>query len=119
MQALQSEILERIATILDLSETRVTARLKSSDPRSHVGILDLLAILSRDVRGLMKRVSFGVQRPIVPARRCAASARCEAPELLHDRVHCRRSALKDSGAAARERFATLKLCASLFRNVES
>jgi hypothetical protein len=53
-EALQEEILERIAAIQALSETMATAQLESPDPRSHGGILDALAILSRDVRGLME-----------------------------------------------------------------
>jgi hypothetical protein len=53
-EALQEEVLERIATIQALSETMATAQLESPDPRSHGGILDAPAILSRDVRGLME-----------------------------------------------------------------
>ena len=52
--ALQEEMLERIAAIQALSETVAMAKLEAPDARSHVGILDALAILSRDVRGLME-----------------------------------------------------------------
>lgn len=53
-EALQEEILERIAAIQALSETVATAQLEAHDARSHSGVLDALAILSRDVRGLME-----------------------------------------------------------------
>ena len=53
-EALRSEILDRIAAIQALSETMATAQLEAPDSRSHGGILEALAILSRDVRGLME-----------------------------------------------------------------
>ncbi|MBL8299637.1 MAG: hypothetical protein JNN30_14980 [Rhodanobacteraceae bacterium] len=53
-EALQEEILDRIAAIQALSEIVATAQLEAPDSRSHGGILDALAILSRDVRGLME-----------------------------------------------------------------
>jgi hypothetical protein len=53
-EALQEEILGRIAAIQALSETAASAQLEAPDSRSHCGILDALAILSRDVRGLME-----------------------------------------------------------------
>jgi len=53
-EALQEEILDRIGAIQALSETIATAQLEAPDSRSHGGILDALAILSRDVRGLME-----------------------------------------------------------------
>ena len=53
-EALQEEILERIAAIQALSETVAAAQLEAHDARSHSGVLDALAILSRDVRGLME-----------------------------------------------------------------
>jgi hypothetical protein len=53
-EALQEEMLDRIAAIQALSETVAAAQLEAPDPRSHGGILDALAILSRDVRGLME-----------------------------------------------------------------
>jgi hypothetical protein len=53
-EALQEEILVRIAAIQSLSETMASAQLEAPDSRSHGGILDALAILSRDVRGLME-----------------------------------------------------------------
>jgi hypothetical protein len=53
-EALQEEILDRIAAIQALSETIATAQLEAPDSRTHGGILDALAILSRDVRGLME-----------------------------------------------------------------
>ncbi|HWU51398.1 MAG TPA: hypothetical protein VN153_01155 [Tahibacter sp.] len=53
-EALQEEILDRIAAIQALSETIATAQLEAPDSRSHGGVLEALAILSRDVRGLME-----------------------------------------------------------------
>jgi len=53
-EALQEEMLDRIAAIQALSETVASAQLEATDARSHGGILDALAILSRDVRGLME-----------------------------------------------------------------
>jgi hypothetical protein len=43
-----------MAAIEALSETVAMAQLKSPDSRSHGVILDALAILARDVRGLME-----------------------------------------------------------------
>ena len=53
-EALREEMLERIAAIQALSETVASAQLEAPDSRSHGAILDALAILSRDVRGLME-----------------------------------------------------------------
>ncbi|TDR37386.1 hypothetical protein DFR29_12549 [Tahibacter aquaticus] len=53
-EALQEEMLVRIAAIQELSETIASAQLDSPGARSHGGILDAVAILSRDVRGLME-----------------------------------------------------------------
>lgn len=53
-EALQEEMLDRIAAIQGLSETVALAQLEAPDTRSHGAILDALAILSRDVRGLME-----------------------------------------------------------------
>ena len=53
-EALNEEILDRIAAIQALSETVAMAQLEAPDARSHGGILDALAILSRDVRGLVE-----------------------------------------------------------------
>jgi hypothetical protein len=53
-EALQQEMLDRVSAIHALSETVAMAQLEAPDPRSHVGILDALAILSRDLRGLME-----------------------------------------------------------------
>jgi hypothetical protein len=53
-EALREEMLDRIAAIHALSETRASAQLEAPDARSHGGILEALAILSRDVRGLME-----------------------------------------------------------------
>ena len=53
-EALHEEILDRIAAIQALSETVALAQLEAPDVRSHGGILDALAILSRDVRGLVE-----------------------------------------------------------------
>jgi hypothetical protein len=53
-EALREEMLDRIAAIQALSETMASAQLEAPDARSHGGILEALAILSRDVRGLME-----------------------------------------------------------------
>jgi hypothetical protein len=53
-EALHEEMLDRIAAIQALSETAAQTQFESPEPRSHVAILDALAILSRDVRGLME-----------------------------------------------------------------
>jgi hypothetical protein len=53
-EALHEEMLERIAAIQALSEMVAMAQLEAPDARSHVGVLDAVAILSRDVRGLME-----------------------------------------------------------------
>ena len=53
-EALHEEMLDRIAAIQALSETVATAQLQAADSRSHGGVLDALAVLSRDLRGLME-----------------------------------------------------------------
>jgi hypothetical protein len=53
-EALDDEIDSRLAAIQELSETIATAQLESPDSRSHSGILEAVAILARDVRGLME-----------------------------------------------------------------
>ncbi len=53
-EALEVEIMTRLAAIQELSETIASAELESPDSRSHGGILDAVAILSRDIRGLME-----------------------------------------------------------------
>jgi hypothetical protein len=53
-EALHEEMLDRIAAIQGLSETVAAAQLEAPDARSHGRILDALAILSRDLRGLME-----------------------------------------------------------------
>ncbi|TDR42621.1 hypothetical protein DFR29_108208 [Tahibacter aquaticus] len=53
-EALHEEMLDRIAAIQALSETVATAQLQAPDSRSHGGVLEALAILSRDLRGLME-----------------------------------------------------------------
>jgi hypothetical protein len=51
--ALQDEALSRATAIHHLSETLVTARLEAPDARSHGAILEAVAILSRDICGLL------------------------------------------------------------------
>ena len=46
-RSLEEEILERLSAIQALSQKMATAKLESSDPSSHGGLLDALAILSR------------------------------------------------------------------------
>jgi hypothetical protein len=53
-EALQEEILDRIAGHPRTQRTMATAQLEAPDSPSRGGILDALAILSRDVRGLME-----------------------------------------------------------------
>ena len=53
-EAWQDEVMYRLGAIQLLSETVATAKLESPDPESHSGILEAVAILSRDVRGLMR-----------------------------------------------------------------
>lgn len=52
--ALQDEVLARASAIHHLSEALVTARLEAPDTRSHGAILEAVAILSRDVCGLLE-----------------------------------------------------------------
>lgn len=53
-QALRDEMVARLTAIAHLSETMTYSEIESPDPRSHQGILDCVAILSRDVRGLLE-----------------------------------------------------------------
>ena len=53
-EALDDEIMTRLGAIQELSETIATAELEWADSRSHCGILEAVAILSRDVRGLLE-----------------------------------------------------------------
>jgi hypothetical protein len=48
------EIMTRLAAIQELSETVAGAELESPGPRSHGGVLEALAILARDMRGLLE-----------------------------------------------------------------
>lgn len=53
-EALREEILDRITAIQDLSETMASAQLDCAGPRSHIGVVEAVAILSRDVRGMLE-----------------------------------------------------------------
>jgi hypothetical protein len=53
-QALRDEMVARLSAIAQLSETMTYAGIESPDARSHQGILECVAILSRDVRGLLE-----------------------------------------------------------------
>ena len=53
-RALREEMVARLTAIAHLSETMTYSEIESPDPRSHQGILDCVAILSRDVRGLLE-----------------------------------------------------------------
>ncbi|GMV31425.1 MAG: hypothetical protein AMXMBFR59_35500 [Rhodanobacteraceae bacterium] len=53
-EALDEEIMGRLGAIQELSEIVATAQLESPGSRSHSGILEAVAILSRDVRGLLE-----------------------------------------------------------------
>ena len=52
-QALRDEMRARLTAIAHLSEAMTYSEIESPDPRSHQGILDCVAILSRDVCGLL------------------------------------------------------------------
>lgn len=53
-EAWEEEVMCRLTAIQLLSETVATAKLEAPDSDSHSGILEAVAILSRDVRGLME-----------------------------------------------------------------
>ncbi len=53
-EALQQEILDRVTAIQELSQTVASSQLDAPEPRSHFGIAEAVAILSRDVRGLLE-----------------------------------------------------------------
>ncbi len=53
-EALDDEIMDRLAAIQELSETIATVEIECAGSRSHSGILEAVAILSRDVRGLLE-----------------------------------------------------------------
>lgn len=52
-EALQEEILDRVTAIQELSQTVASSQLDTPEPRSHVGIAEAVAILSRDVHGML------------------------------------------------------------------
>jgi len=52
--ALDEEIMTRLEAIQELSETFATVELECAGSRSHGDILEAVAILSRDVRGLLE-----------------------------------------------------------------
>ncbi|MCQ4164600.1 hypothetical protein [Tahibacter harae] len=58
-EAVREEMMARLTAIAELSETLTLSELESPDPRSHCAILEAVAILSRDVRGLLE-ASFRV-----------------------------------------------------------
>jgi len=53
-QALRDEMMARLTAIAQLSETMTYSEIESPDPRSHHGVFECVAILSRDVRGLLE-----------------------------------------------------------------
>jgi hypothetical protein len=53
-QAVQQEILDRVTAIQELSQTVASSQLDCPEPRSHFGIAEAVAILSRDVNGLLE-----------------------------------------------------------------
>lgn len=53
-EAVRDELMARLAAVAELSETLTYSQLESPDPRSHCAILECVAILSRDVRGLLE-----------------------------------------------------------------
>ena len=64
-EALQEEILDRITAIQELYGTLSMAQLDDADPRSHFGMAEAVALLSRDVRGPNPRKGTGarIERP--------------------------------------------------------
>lgn len=58
-EAVREEVMARITAVAELSETLTLSELESPDARSHCAILEAVAILSRDVRGLLE-ASFRV-----------------------------------------------------------
>ncbi len=53
-EALQEEILDRITAIQELCGTLAMAQLDDADARSHFGMVEAVALLSRDVRGMLE-----------------------------------------------------------------
>ena len=53
-EAVREEMMARLTAIAELSETLTLSELESPDPRSHCAILECVAILTRDVRGLLE-----------------------------------------------------------------
>jgi len=53
-EAVQQEILDRVTAIQELSQTVASSQLDAPEPRSPFGIAEAVAILSRDVRGLLE-----------------------------------------------------------------
>ncbi len=52
-EALQQEILDRITAIQKLCGTLSMAQLDDADPRSHFGMVEAVALLSRDMHGML------------------------------------------------------------------
>jgi hypothetical protein len=52
-RALHQEALSRLAAASALSDALMTMRVEDHDDRSHVPLLEAIAILSRDARGLL------------------------------------------------------------------
>jgi hypothetical protein len=52
-EALQEEILDRITAIQELCGTLSMAQLDDADRRSHFGMVEAVALLSRDVHGML------------------------------------------------------------------
>ncbi|WP_313918371.1 hypothetical protein [Tahibacter sp.] len=71
--AFDEEIMAHLGAVQELSETITTAELEFPDSRSHSGILEAVAIRSRDVRGLPQaQWEKGPQVPALPGRHRAA-----------------------------------------------
>jgi hypothetical protein len=52
-EALQEEILDRVTAIQELCGTLSMAQLDGADRRSHFGMVEAVALLSRDVHGML------------------------------------------------------------------
>lgn len=83
-EALQEEILERIAAIQALSETVASAQLEAQTLARTAVFWMRSPISSRDVRGLMEASSSGTVSPRLPGRRYAVPAAGKSPSLRGD-----------------------------------
>ncbi|HVH34417.1 MAG TPA: hypothetical protein VM847_09945 [Tahibacter sp.] len=53
-RALHDEAMTRLAAVSSLSDALLTMQVDDHDRRSHVRVMEVIAILSRDAKGLME-----------------------------------------------------------------